>query len=150
MIFCLKFCRKKIPARMQARAIADLRALICDGFAGAGLDIGAVRAFITPRRMALVISGVAGATPDVTEERKGPRIDAPEHAVNGFLGSVGLTRDQVEERPLKKGVFCSRASKNRGGARGTWCARCWRRHSPNCPGRNRCAGRITRNAGCVR
>ena len=96
---------EEIPARMQARAIADLQALICDGFAGAGLDIGAVRAFITPRRMALVISDVADATPDLMENRKGPRVDSPEEAINGFLKSVGLTRDQLKERDLKKGRF---------------------------------------------
>ena len=96
---------EEIPARMQARAIADLQALVCDGFSEAGLQIGAVKTYVTPRRMALIISDIAEATPDLREERKGPRIDAPEKAINGFLGSVGLTRDQVEERELKKGRF---------------------------------------------
>ena len=96
---------EEIPARMQARAIADLQHLVSAGFEEAGLKTGTVRTCVTPRRMALIISDVADATPNLKEERKGPRIDAPQQAINGFLGAVGLTRDQVEERELKKGIF---------------------------------------------
>ncbi|MBB4287073.1 glycine--tRNA ligase subunit beta [Roseospira goensis] len=94
---------EEIPARMQKRAADDLSRLVTDGLTKAGLDHQAVQAYATPRRLALVVDGLPLSQPDTREERKGPKADAPEKAIQGFLGSVGLTRDQVETRDTPKG-----------------------------------------------
>jgi glycyl-tRNA synthetase beta chain len=86
----LELFSEEIPARLQARAAEDLRALVTGGLAVRGLPIGEARAFATPRRLALVIEAVAAQSPPVSEEKKGPRVGAPEVAVSGFLKSAGL------------------------------------------------------------
>jgi len=101
--FLLELLSEEIPARMQGKAADDLKRLVCDGLKEAGLAFDSAEAFATPRRLALVVDGLATEQPDVREERKGPKADAPEKAIAGFLGSVGLTRDQVEERETPKG-----------------------------------------------
>ena len=102
--FLLELLSEEIPAGMQERAAADLARLVTDGLKGAGLTFDTARAFSGPRRLTLVIDGLPERQPDRKEERKGPRADAPEKAIEGFLKSVGLTRDQVEERETKKGA----------------------------------------------
>jgi glycyl-tRNA synthetase beta chain len=94
---------EEIPARMQKRAADDLHRLVTDGLKKAGLSFDAAQAYATPRRLALVVDGLPVAQPDTREERKGPKADAPEKAIQGFLGSVGLTLDQVERRDTPKG-----------------------------------------------
>jgi glycyl-tRNA synthetase beta chain len=94
---------EEIPARMQARAASDLRRLMTDALVGAGLTYANASAHATPRRLALALEGLPAETKPVREERKGPRADAPDQAVAGFLRSTGLTRDQLEVRPGKKG-----------------------------------------------
>ncbi|WP_299360448.1 glycine--tRNA ligase subunit beta [uncultured Paracoccus sp.] len=94
---------EEIPARMQPRARDDLRRLITDGLVEAGLTYESAGAFSTPRRLALAVEGLSGASRPVREERKGPRTDAPDKAIEGFLRSTGLTRDQLERRTEKKG-----------------------------------------------
>ncbi|MGI9463520.1 MAG: glycine--tRNA ligase subunit beta, partial [Aestuariivirgaceae bacterium] len=69
---------EEIPARMQRRAAEDLQRLVTDGLAGAGLEFEETVAHVTPRRLALSVSGLKKSTPDINEERKGPRTDAPE------------------------------------------------------------------------
>jgi glycyl-tRNA synthetase beta chain len=101
----LELFSEEIPARMQKRAAEDLQKLVTDKLAKAGLDFTSAVAHVTPRRLALVVDGLPKRQPDVREERRGPRADAPEQAIAGFLGSVGLTRDQVEERETPKGAF---------------------------------------------
>lgn len=101
----LELFSEEIPARMQKRAAEDLTKLVTDKLAKAGLDFTTAEAHVTPRRLALVVDGLPEKQPDVSEERRGPRADAPEKAIAGFLGSVGLTRDQVEEREMPKGTF---------------------------------------------
>ncbi|HHN73463.1 MAG TPA: glycine--tRNA ligase subunit beta, partial [Thermopetrobacter sp.] len=76
---------EEIPARLQERAAADLARLVREGLIEAGLEIGEARAFAGPRRLALVVEDVPTKTPDVVEERRGPRVDAPEKAIQGFL-----------------------------------------------------------------
>ena len=100
----LELLSEEIPARMQDRAAADLKRLVCERLEKAGLTFGTAEAFATPRRLTLVVDGLPTAQPDVTEERKGPRANAPEKAIAGFLKSIGLTRDQVEERETPKGT----------------------------------------------
>jgi len=94
---------EEIPARMQARGADDLKRLVTDGLVDAGLTYAAAAAFATPRRLALTVEGLLARSPDTREERKGPRTDAPEKALEGFLRSTGLTRDQLEARQDKKG-----------------------------------------------
>ena len=74
----LELFSEEIPARLQARAAEDLRRLMVDGLKARGLETGEARSFATPRRLALVIDGVPEMSPGVREERKGPRVGAPE------------------------------------------------------------------------
>ncbi|MGJ8584966.1 MAG: glycine--tRNA ligase subunit beta [Marinosulfonomonas sp.] len=94
---------EEIPARMQSRAAQDLKKLVTDGLVEAGLTYASAGAFSTPRRLALSVEGLLAQSPDTVEERKGPRTDAPEKALEGFLRSTGLTRDDLEARDDKKG-----------------------------------------------
>ena len=93
---------EEIPARMQARAREDLRRLVTDGLVEAGLTYASAGAFSTPRRLVLAVEGLTAESPTLREERKGPRADAPEAAVEGFLRSTGLTRDQLVLREVGK------------------------------------------------
>ena len=96
---------EEIPARMQARAAADLERLMRSRLDDAGLAYGAARGFVAPRHLALYLEGVAERQEDVSEERRGPRADAPDKAIDGFLKSTGLTRDQLTEEETPKGRF---------------------------------------------
>ncbi|WP_316012859.1 glycine--tRNA ligase subunit beta [Roseobacter sp. HKCCA0434] len=96
---------EEIPARMQAKASEDLKRLVTDGLVEAGLTYGGAAAFATPRRLTLALDELTPESPTLREERKGPRTDAPEKALDGFLRSTGLTRDQLEVRDDKKGQF---------------------------------------------
>ncbi|NBC95627.1 MAG: glycine--tRNA ligase subunit beta, partial [Deinococcus-Thermus bacterium] len=99
----IELLSEEIPARMQARAAADLKRLTTDGLVEAGLTYAHAGAYVTPRRLTLAVEGLSAASPTVTEERKGPRVDAPEKAVQGFLRATGLTPDQLERRETPKG-----------------------------------------------
>lgn len=94
---------EEIPARMQARAAADLKERLTNGLVDAGLTYGGAAAFSTPRRLALAVQDVLGQSPTVKEERKGPRVDAPEKAIEGFLRGAGVSRGDLEVRDEKKG-----------------------------------------------
>ncbi|MCB1334451.1 MAG: glycine--tRNA ligase subunit beta [Roseivivax sp.] len=94
---------EEIPARMQARASEELQSRVTNGLVEAGLTYAGAAAFATPRRLALTVHGLTGHSPTLREERKGPRVDAPDQAIEGFLRGAGLTRDQLEERDDKKG-----------------------------------------------
>lgn len=96
---------EEIPARMQARAADDLKRLIDGKLQSAGLAASRSEAHVTPRRLVYVADGVPTRQPDLKEERRGPRADAPEKAIRGFLGSVGLALEQCEKRDTGKGVF---------------------------------------------
>jgi glycyl-tRNA synthetase beta chain len=95
---------EEIPARMQRKAAEDLKRLVTGGLVDAGLTYAGARAFSTPRRLALTVQGLTAESPTTREERKGPRADAPAQAIEGFLRSTGLTREQLEERADKKGA----------------------------------------------
>ena len=102
----LEFFSEEIPARMQARAAEDLRKLVTDKLVAAGLVYEGAKAFATPRRIALAVQGVPVRQPDVKDEKKGPRVGAPEQALAGFLKAAGLTSiDQAKVQPDKKGDF---------------------------------------------
>ncbi|MEO9876698.1 MAG: glycine--tRNA ligase subunit beta [Anderseniella sp.] len=99
----LELFSEEIPARMQARAAADLQKLVTNALVEQGLTYESAKAHVTPRRLALCVDGLAVRTADVKEDRKGPRIDAPEQAVQGFLKSAGVTLDQCDVEEDKKG-----------------------------------------------
>ena len=95
-----------IPARMQARAAEDLKRLATEKLGAAGLTFTSAAVQSTPRRLALVVDGLPLAQPDVREEKRGPRVGAPEAAVQGFLKSAGLASlEACEQRDTGKGVF---------------------------------------------
>ena len=96
---------EEIPARMQPRAMADLQKLILARLDDAGLTHGDAHGFVAPRHLALYVDDVADRQPDISEERRGPRADAPEKAIEGFMKSAGLTRDQLVEEDTPKGRF---------------------------------------------
>jgi len=81
---------EEIPARMQKRAEEDLARLLGEKLKAAGLEPKKIETFSGPRRIALVIDDLPAGTPDVREERKGPRVGAPEKAIEGFVKGAGL------------------------------------------------------------
>ncbi|RFC66030.1 glycine--tRNA ligase subunit beta [Fulvimarina endophytica] len=103
----LELRSEEIPARMQRKAAGDLRKLVTDALVEAGLTYEGAREYWTPRRLTLDIRGVDAASKTVSEERKGPRVDAPEKAIQGFLRGAGLS--SIDEATIqsdpKKGDF---------------------------------------------
>lgn len=116
----LELFSEEIPARMQARAAEELKRLVADKLQAANLAFTKAAAFATPRRLALTVEGLPGHQPDVTEEKKGPRVGSPEPAIQGFLKSAGLTSlDQCQQRDTGKGVFWFAVAKKAGGPTAT-------------------------------
>jgi glycyl-tRNA synthetase beta chain len=110
----LELMSEEIPARMQVRAAEDLKRLVTGGLAAAGLEIGQAMAFATPRRLILVVEDVPALSPAVSEERKGPRLGAPQAAIDGFLKAAGLASlDQAEiaTDPKKGEYYVARSDK---------------------------------------
>jgi glycyl-tRNA synthetase beta chain len=113
----LELFSEEIPARMQARAADDLKRLVTEKLKAAGLSWTRADAYATPRRLALVVDGLPTAQPDVKEEKKGPRVGAPQPAIDGFLKSAGLSSlDQCEKRDTGKGEFYFAVIEKKGGA----------------------------------
>jgi glycyl-tRNA synthetase beta chain len=110
----LELFSEEIPARMQAAAARDLERLVVGGLTDRGYLNEGARSFATPRRLALVIEGLPATQADVREERKGPRVDAPEPAIQGFLRSTGLTREQLKVQKDAKGDFYLAISERKG------------------------------------
>jgi glycyl-tRNA synthetase beta chain len=91
---------------MQARAAEDLRKLVTDRLVEAGLAYEGAKAFVTPQRLTLAVYGIPARQPDIKEEKKGPRVGAPENAVAGFLKAAGLKSiSEAKVQPDKKGDF---------------------------------------------
>ena len=103
----LELFSEEIPARLQARAADDLRRLMVDGLKERGLELGEAHAFATPRRLTLVIDDVPASSPPISQERKGPRVGAPEKALEGFLKAASLASiDEAEVvEDAKKGDY---------------------------------------------
>jgi glycyl-tRNA synthetase beta chain len=103
----LELFSEEIPARMQRQAAEDLKRLVTDALVARNLLYEGAQSFVTPRRLTLHVVGLPAAQPDLREERKGPRVGAPEAAIQGFLKSAGLSRieDARVETDLKKGQF---------------------------------------------
>jgi len=94
----LELFSEEIPARMQAQAARDLERMARDALAKEGFLPEALKTFAGPRRLTLVAEGLPAAQPDRHEESKGPRVGAPDQAIDGFLRKTGLARDQLSER----------------------------------------------------
>jgi glycyl-tRNA synthetase beta chain len=94
----LELLSEEIPARMQAQAGRDLERMAREALAAAGFLPEALKTFAGPRRLTLIAEGLPAAQADRHEERKGPRVGAPDAAIEGFLRSTGLTRDQLTEK----------------------------------------------------
>jgi glycyl-tRNA synthetase beta chain len=102
----LELFSEEIPARMQARAADDLKRLFTEKLTALGLSFSRADAYVTPRRLALVVDGLPEKQPDITEEKKGPRVGSPEQAIQGFLKGAGLTSlEQCEKRMVGKAEF---------------------------------------------
>jgi len=103
----LEIFSEEIPARMQQQAADDLKRLVTHALVEKGLVYEGAVAFATPRRLTLHIAGLPARQPDVSEERKGPRVGAPETAIQGFLKSAGLAslEEATIEKDPKKGEF---------------------------------------------
>ncbi|HWW48011.1 MAG TPA: glycine--tRNA ligase subunit beta [Xanthobacteraceae bacterium] len=103
----LELFSEEIPARMQAKAADDLRRMVADKLVAEGLVYEGIKAFATPRRLALTVHGIPVRQPDLKDERKGPRVGAPDAAVQGFLKATGL--NSLDEATIqsdpKKGDF---------------------------------------------
>ncbi len=96
---------EEIPARMQAKAAEDLKAMITNGLVDAGLTYEGAQVHATPRRLVLSVEGLNAKAADMLEERKGPRTDAPKPAIAGFLKSTGLTLEELTVQDDKRGKF---------------------------------------------
>jgi glycyl-tRNA synthetase beta chain len=103
----LELFSEEIPARFQRRAAEDLKKAVTNALVDAGLVYEGAKAFVTPRRLALSVSGLPARSPDTREEKKGPKVGAPQPAIDGFLRSAGLSSlDQAKvESDAKKGDF---------------------------------------------
>ena len=100
----LEILSEEIPAGLQEKGAAELLRLIKDALKDQALEFEDTTAFATHRRLVVAVSGLPETQPDVHTERKGPGINAPDQAIQGFLKSVGRNREQVEERETKKGM----------------------------------------------
>jgi glycyl-tRNA synthetase beta chain len=101
--FLLELFSEEIPARMQSKAADDLKSVITNALVDAGLTYEGAQVHATPRRLVLSVEGLNAKAADTSEERKGPRIDAPQPAIDGFLKSTGLRLDQLTIQEDKKG-----------------------------------------------
>ena len=103
----LELFSEEIPARMQRQAAEDLKRLVTNALVERNLTYEGAQSFVTPRRLTLHVVGLPAAQPDLREERKGPRVGAPDAAIQGFLKSAGLSR--IEDARIvsdpKKGEF---------------------------------------------
>ena len=114
----LELFSEEIPARMQARAAEDLRRLVTGALRERGLSHEGAASFVTPRRLALHISGLPARQPDTRDEKRGPRVGAPDAAVQGFLKSAGLKSlaEAKIQRDSKKGEFYIAVMEHKGRA----------------------------------
>src|SRR5512133_2519123 len=102
----LELLSEEIPAKMQLGAIAELTRLLRGRLATAEIPAAAMRGYVTPRRLTVVADGIPAAQPDRTEERRGPRVGAPQPAIEGFLRSAGLgSIGECELRDTGRGEF---------------------------------------------
>ena len=115
--FLLELLSEELPARMQARAAEDLTRMFAERCAAAGLEFKSAETHVTPRRLVLMVDGLPERTPDLKDDKKGPRVGAPDQAVQGFLKSVGLDGlDKCEKRVVGKAEFWFATVERKGSA----------------------------------
>ncbi len=112
----LELFSEEIPARLQTKAAEDLKALVTNGLVEAGLVYEGAQVHATPRRLVLSVEGLNARAADTREERKGPKVDAPQAAIDGFLRSTGLSLEQLTKQDDKKGAFYVAVIKKEGRA----------------------------------
>ncbi len=120
----LELFSEEIPARMQNGAARDLERLVVGALSDRGLLFDGARSFAGPRRLTLVVSGLPARQPDVSEERKGPRVGAADKAIEGFLRAAGVTLDQCQKQSDGKGEFYVAVIRRSGRATGEVLAEC--------------------------
>ncbi len=101
----IELLSEEIPARMQARAAEELKKLITDSLKKDKFAFARAESYVTPRRLTLVVDGLPATTEDSREEKRGPRTDAPQKAIDGFRKAHGVTLDQCEIRDTGKGEY---------------------------------------------
>ncbi|HUZ73851.1 MAG TPA: glycine--tRNA ligase subunit beta [Stellaceae bacterium] len=102
----IELLTEEIPARMQAAAAEALARIVAEKLGAAGLAFADIESLVTPRRLVLSVTGLPAAQPEVSEERRGPRVGAPQAAIDGFLKSAGIaTLEECEARDTGRGVF---------------------------------------------
>jgi glycyl-tRNA synthetase beta chain len=99
----LELFSEEIPARMQGGAAKDLERLVIGALSDRGLLFEAAKSFAGPRRLTLAIAGLPTKQPDVSEELKGPKVDAPQAALDGFLRKTGLSKEQLRIEKTPRG-----------------------------------------------
>src|SRR5437660_2890680 len=102
----LELLSEEIPARMQRRAIDEFVGLVRDKLTAAEIPAAGLRGYVTPRRLTLIADGIPERQPDRSEERRGPRVGAPQQALDGFLRAAGLSSiEKCEVRDTGRGEF---------------------------------------------
>ncbi|MEE2661390.1 MAG: glycine--tRNA ligase subunit beta [Pseudomonadota bacterium] len=96
---------EEIPARMQSKAANDFARTVTAKLGSKDLTFKELKTYVTPRRLTLVVSGLPEVQPDICEEKRGPKVEAPKRAIQGFLDTNGVTRGQCEERETVRGTF---------------------------------------------
>ena len=118
--FLLEILSEEIPARLQTRAAADLKRLVCSGLSLKGLIVTEqAYAFVTPRRLVLMITDLPILAPLMRKERRGPHIDAPKSSIEGFLKENAITLTQAKTRQTPKGTFYFVLTEQKGGMTAT-------------------------------
>ncbi len=112
----LELFSEEIPARMQVKAAEDLRTIVTNALVDSGLTYEGAQHHATPRRLVLSVEGLNAKAADTVEERKGPRVDAPKPAIEGFLKSTGLKLEQLTVQEDKKGQFYIASIRQKGRA----------------------------------
>ena len=115
----IELVQEEIPARMQEKAGRDLARMLGEAFATANVKHGAITHLVSARHLAVFVSGLDDQQEDRVVEKRGPRVDAPEQAINGFLSSTGLTRDDLVAEETPKGTFLFARSEVKGAATAT-------------------------------
>ena len=114
----IELVSEDIPARMQVKACADLQRLVYAGLDDLGLNYtkaeNSDHSLVSSRHLAVYVAGVDDQQADRIVEKRGPRVDAPEQAINGFLASTGLTREQLVEEDTPKGRFLFARTESKG------------------------------------
>lgn len=93
---------EEMPARMQDGAREQLHTRLAKALQAHNVVHGEIKTFSSPRHLAVMVSDIAPIQPDSVVEKKGPKLGAPQAAIDGFLKSSGVTLEQCEQRQIGK------------------------------------------------